>query len=148
MKIILLFLCLLPGLAFSQIKPGQKDDAVKIHHLINHYSEAREKQDTVLLKSILTEDVDQLVSSGEWRTGIREAVDGMLRSSTSNPGTRTLEVEKIRFLEDEIALVDCRYIIKNPNGTERNMWSSFVVIFHKKEWKIAAIRNMNPSGGN
>ena len=145
MKLLTLFLFLLPGLAFSQIKPGQKDDAVKIHHLINHFSEAREKQDTVLLKSILTEDVDQLVSSGEWRTGIRESVDGMLRSSTSNPGTRTLEVEKIRFLEDEIALVDCRYIIKNPNGTERNMWSSFVVVFHKKSWKIAAIRNMNPT---
>ena len=148
MKSLFLFLLLIPTLTFSQIKPGQKDDAVKIHHLINHYSEAREKQDTVLLKSILTEDVDQLVSSGEWRTGIRESVDGMLRSSTANPGTRTLEVEKIRFLEDEIALVDCRYIIKNPNGTERNMWSSFVVIFHKKEWKIAAIRNMNPTGGS
>jgi len=145
MKLLSLFLFLLPVLAFSQIKPGQKDDGVKIHHLINQYSEAREKQDTLLLKSILTEDIDQLVSSGEWRTGIRESVDGMLRSSTANPGTRTLEVEKIRFLEDEIALVDCRYIIKNPNGTERNMWSSFVVVFHKKSWKIAAIRNMNPT---
>lgn len=148
MRLAITLLFLLPTFAFAQLKPGQKDDAVKIHHLINTYSEAREKQDTVLLKSILTEDVDQLVSSGEWRTGIRESVDGMLGSSTANPGTRTLEVEKIRFLEDEIALVDCRYIIKNPNGTERNMWSSFVVIFHKKEWKIAAIRNMNPSGGN
>lgn len=145
MKVLTLFLFLLPVLAFGQLKPGQKDDAVKIHHLINHYSEAREKQDTLLLKSILTDEVDQLVSSGEWRTGIRESVDGMLRSSTANPGTRTLEVEKIRFLEDEIALVDCRYIIKNPNGTERNMWSSFVVVFHKKSWKIAAIRNMNPT---
>ncbi|RIW17162.1 SgcJ/EcaC family oxidoreductase [Algoriphagus lacus] len=148
MKYLFLILFLIPATAFSQIKSEKKDDAVKIHHLINHYSEAREKQDTVLLKSILTNDVDQLVSSGEWRTGIREAVDGMLRSSTSNPGTRTLEVEKIRFLEDEIALVDCRYTIKNPNGTERNMWSTFVVLFHRKEWKIAAIRNMNPTGGN
>ncbi|TNF41737.1 MAG: DUF4440 domain-containing protein, partial [Cytophagales bacterium] len=53
MKVLTLFLFLLPVLAFSQIKPGQKEDAVKIHHLINQYSEAREKQDTVLLKSIL-----------------------------------------------------------------------------------------------
>lgn len=145
MKRILWIFLICPTFAFSQLKPGQKDDGIKIHHVINQYSEAREKQDTALLKSILTEDVDQLVSSGEWRNGIREAVDGMLRSSTANPGTRTLEVEKIRFLEDEIALVDCRYIIKNPNGTERNMWSSFVVVFHKKSWKIAAIRNMNPT---
>lgn len=146
MKRILWIFLICPSFAFAQLKPGQKDDAVKIHHLINQYSEAREKQDTVLLKSILTEEVDQLVSSGEWRNGIREAVDGMLRSSTANPGTRTLEVEKIRFLEDEVALVDCSYIIKNPDGTERNMWSSFVVVFHKKSWKISAIRNMSPSG--
>ncbi len=58
MKTILLFLFLLPTLAFSQIKPGQKEDAVKIHHLIDHYSEARESQDTVLLKSILMEGED------------------------------------------------------------------------------------------
>lgn len=146
MKTTLLFLFLLPTLAFSQIKPGQKEDAVRIHQLIDQYSEAREKQDTVLLKSILTEDVDQLVSSGEWRTGIREAVDGMLRSSNANPGVRKLHVEKIKFLNDEAALVDCRYIITSANGEERNMWSSFTVVFHKRNWKISAIRNMRPTG--
>ncbi len=148
MKTILLFLFLLPTLAFSQIKPGQKEDAVKIHHLIDHYSEARELQDTVLLKSILTEDVDQLVSSGEWRTGIREAVEGMMRSSNTNPGVRKLHVEKIKFLSDEIALVDCRYIITDSQGTERNLWSSFTVVFHKRDWKISAIRNMRPTQGD
>jgi len=50
--------------------------------------------DTVMLKSILTPDVDQLVSSGEWRTGIEGAMKGMVRSSTSNPGKRTLVVYK------------------------------------------------------
>ncbi len=147
MKTLAFFLFLLPTLAFSQIKPGQKEDAVKIHQLIDQYSEAREKQDTVLLKSILTEDVDQLVSSGEWRSGIREAVEGMLRSSNSNPGTRKLQIEKIKFLSDEIALVDCRYIITNAAGVEQNMWSSFSVVFHKRNWKISAIRNMRPTGG-
>jgi len=38
--------------------------------------------------------VDQLVSSGEWRTGIEGAMKGMVRSSTSNPGKRTLVVYK------------------------------------------------------
>lgn len=143
----LFWICLLfPSLAFSQIKPGEKEDAVKIHTLIEQYSQARETRDTILLKQILTEDVDQLVSNGEWRTGIREAVDGMLRSSTANPGIRKLHVDKIKFLSDEIALVDCRYVITDPNGTERNLWSSFTVVFHKKSWKITAIRNMNPTG--
>ena len=35
MKTILLFLIFLPTLTFSQIKPGQKEDAVKIHLLID-----------------------------------------------------------------------------------------------------------------
>ena len=144
----IVFLFLFSIQAFSQIKPGQKEDSVKIHQLIDQYSEAREKQDTVFLKKILTEDVDQLVSSGEWRTGIREVVDGMLRSSNSNPGTRKLSVEKIKFLNDEIALVDCRYLITNADGEERNMWSSFLVVFHKRNWKISAIRNMRPTEAN
>jgi len=146
MKTLLLFLFFVPNLVFSQITTGQKEDAVKIQQLIEQYSQARETQDTVLLKSILTEDIDQLVSSGEWRNGIAESLKGMQNSTQSNPGSRTLKVEKIKFLSDEIALVDCRYIIKNPNGLERNMWSSFTVLFQKNQWKITAIRNMNPSG--
>jgi uncharacterized protein (TIGR02246 family) len=147
MKILTFFPFLLPTLAFPYLKPGQKEVAVKIHQLIDQYSEAREKQDTVLLKSILTEDVDQLVSFGEWRNGVRAAVEGMLRSSNSNPGTRKLSVEKIKFLSDEAALDDCRYIITNSARVEQNMWSSFVVVFHKRNWKISAIRNMRPTGG-
>jgi len=146
MKTLLLFLFFVPNLVFSQITTGQKEDAVKIQQLIEQYSQARETQDTVLLKRILTEDIDQLVSSGEWRNGIAESLKGMQNSTQSNPGSRTLKVEKIKFLSDEIALVDCRYIIKNPNGLERNMWSSFTVLFQKNQWKITAIRNMNPSG--
>ncbi len=148
MKVLTLFLLLLPTFAFSQIKPGEKEDALKIHQLIGQYSLARESRDTVLLKEILTEDVDQLVSNGEWRNGIREAVDGMLRSSATNPGMRKLRVEKIKYLSDEIAVVDCRYVLTDPNGSERNLWSSFTVVFQKKSWKISAIRNMDPTGGN
>lgn len=146
MKTLIWFFLFIPTLAFSQITTGQKEDAVKIHQLIDQYSQARETQDTVLLKTLLTDDIDQLVSSGEWRNGIAESIKGMQNSTQSNPGSRTLKVEKIKFLSDEIALVDCRYSIKNPNGNDRNMWSSFTVIFQKNQWKITAIRNMNPSG--
>lgn len=146
MKTLLLFLFFIPNLVFSQISQDRKEAAVKITQLIDQYSQARETQDTILLKSVLTDDIDQLVSSGEWRNGITESLKGMQNSTQSNPGSRTLKVEKIKFLSDEIALVDCRYIIKNPNGLERNMWSSFTMIFQKNEWKITAIRNMNPSG--
>ena len=77
--------------------------------LIDQYTEAREKSDTVLLKNILTIDVDQLVSTGEWRIGIGASVQGMQKSSANNPGTRALRIENIRMFNPTTAIVDCRY---------------------------------------
>ena len=118
----------------------------QIHTLIDDYSQAREKRDTVLLKSILIPEVDQLVSTGEWRNGIATSVKGMLQSSASSPGTRTLNVEKIRLLNPNSAIVDCKYEIQNADGTPRKMWSTFIVVSEKGIWKISAIRNMLPTG--
>jgi len=123
--------------------PQQQKD---ISLLVDKYSEAREKRDTVLLKSILTTDIDQLVSTGEWRNGISASVKGMLRSSASSPGTRTLNIEKTRLVNANCAIVDCKYEIKNADGTPRKMWSTFVVVTDKGTWKISAIRNMLPTG--
>ena len=120
----------------------QKKD---IYALIDKYSEAREKRDTILLKNILTTDVDQLVSTGEWRDGIASSVKGMLSSSASSPGTRTLTVDKLRMLNATSAIVDCRYEIKNADNTKRKMWSTFLVVTHQGVWKISAIRNMLPA---
>ena len=104
--------------------------------LIDQYSQARETMDTALLKTILTADVDQLVSTGEWRNGKSAAVEGMLKSSAGSPGTRTLLVDKIRMINSTSAIVDCRYEIQNTDGTIRKMWSSFIVVGDKKTWKI------------
>lgn len=120
-------------------------DRRAITTLIDRYSEAREKRDTVLLKSILTSDVDQLVSTGEWRDGIGAAVNGMMKSSANKPGTRTLYIEKMKMIAAGSAIVDCRYEIQNDDGTTRKMWSSFVVVHRKGGWKITAIRNMLPA---
>jgi hypothetical protein len=115
-----------------------------ISSVIDKYSEAREKRDTVLLKRILTADVDQLVSSGEWRDGIDASLAGMMKSSANSPGTRTLNIEKIRLIDSNSSIVDCRYEIQNPDGTSRKMWSTFVVVSKRGIWKISAIRNMLP----
>lgn len=117
-----------------------------ITHLIDQYSEAREKIDTNLLKSILTTDIDQLVSNGEWRKGIASAVAGMVKSSATQPGTRTLKVESIKMLNSTTAIADCRYEITNTDGSIRKMWSAFIVVNEKGKWKISGIRNMLPSG--
>jgi uncharacterized protein (TIGR02246 family) len=131
---------------FAQDKKKADERMRDIYILIDNYAQAREKKDTALLKNILTNDVDQLVSSGEWRNGIKEAIQGMMQSSGNNPGTRKLTVEKIRFLDAENAIADARYEIKSKEGDTRKMWSTFVVVNINGQWKIAAIRNMLPSG--
>ena len=120
----------------------------EITSLIDQYSQAREKRDTVLLKTILTPDVDQLVSTGEWWVGINAAVEGMMKSSANSPGTRTLHIEKIQMVAASSAIVDCRYEIQNADGTARKMWSTFIVVADKEAWKIRSIRNMLPAPNN
>ncbi|WP_192348365.1 DUF4440 domain-containing protein [Algoriphagus sp. Y33] len=147
MKTLLLpFFLLISSAAFCQNPLNTKGESQEIIDLIGSYSKARDTRDTVLLKEILTEDIDQLVSSGEWRKGLGEAVKGMNESSVSIPGDRILKVESIRFLNPDAAIVDCRYEIKNADRTIRKMWSTFVVVTETEQWKISAIRNMLPTG--
>ncbi|EON76513.1 hypothetical protein ADIS_2963 [Lunatimonas lonarensis] len=119
----------------------------KLTQLIDHYSKAREERDTLLLKEILTNDIDQLVSSGEWRLGIGVAIEGMQRSSATNEGTRTLAVERIRLINPSVAVIDARYTIEPEGGLAiRRMWSTFIAVEEEGKWRIAGIRNMLPSG--
>lgn len=145
MKTLLLILIQFPLVGFLSAQndniPANKQ---KIIDLISQYGQARVDKDTEALKNILVSEIDQLVSTGEWRRGIDESLAGMLRSSTRQPGSRSLTVEEVRFLSSECAIADARYVIKNSDGTERRMWSTFVTVLQGNEWKIAAIRNMLP----
>jgi hypothetical protein len=144
--IVILLIVNLTGTLYLNGQDNKPDEHQQkaIVALIDHYQLAREKMDTAMLKTILTTDVDQLVSNGEWRNGISAAIQGMLKSSAGTPGTRTLRVDKIRMINSTSAIVDCRYEIQNTDSTIRKMWSSFIVILEKKTWKISAIRNMLP----
>ena len=146
-NILLLLLLNVVAFAFLHAQNIEANDTQKknIYSLIDKYSEAREKRDTILLKNILTTGVDQLVSTGEWRNGVAASVKGMLSSSANSPGTRTLTVDKLRMLNSTSAIVDCRYEITNPDNTARKMWSTFMVISEQGVWKITAIRNMLPA---
>lgn len=147
MKTLLISLIFFCGFAQAQAQATDKEKAnsTDILQLIHHYSMARESQDTLKLQKILTEDVDQLVSSGTWRSGLDESMAGMLASSTSNPGSRKLTVERIKFLDNNVAVVDARYEIIDEGVVTRKMWSTFVVHRVEKTWKISAIRNMLPA---
>ncbi len=146
MKINLAILALLfiPFFGHSQEDFKIEADGA-IQQLISDYNSARENKNEDLLRSIFLVDIDQLVSSGEWRRGIEEALEGMRSSSRNNPGKRELEIEKIRYLNEQNAVVDTRYRIISENGNERNMWSTFIVVKTIEGWKIASIRNMLPA---
>lgn len=144
MFLIILMKAASAGYLFGQGHASDKETQA-IHFLIDQYSQARENRDTALLGSILTTDVDQLVSTGEWRDGIDTALKGMLNSSATNPGTRKLTIERIRLINKVSAIVDCKYEIQNPDKTVRKMWSTFIILSEKGKWKITAIRNMLPS---
>lgn len=145
---IIIFKIIAINILSGQDLKGDDKARQEINSLIDQYSEARDNKDTVLLKTILTPDMDQLVSSGEWRSGIKQSIEGMMRSSASNPGTRKLIVEKIRFLDSKTGLVDARYEIENSDGSPRKMWSTFIVVLREDRWKITGIRNMLPSDQN
>ena len=148
MKNIFLFILLntsIVTLIYAQKADPGNQNLKDIHTLIDQYSQARETKDTVLLQNILAPDIDQLVSSGVWRKGINESIDGMMRSSGRNPGSRRIYIEKIRFIGLESGIVDARYEITNSDGSTRKMWSTFIVVYINESWKITAIRNMLPA---
>lgn len=143
--LFILFTFMAIPLIYPQDTTSTSEQRQGIYALVDRYALAREKKDTVLLESILATDVDQLVSSGKWRRGKKQSIDGMLRSSTGNPGKRTLKIEKIRFLNSVSAIADARYQIRNADGSVRKMWSTFIVVYEEDKWKITAIRNMLPA---
>ena len=140
--VFILFNCVFTTIVCSQETKVNNVQEAKIYSLIEKYVQATENIDTVLLKSILNDDIDQLVSSGEWRIGKSESLEGMKRSSNSNPGKRTIKVEKIRLIHPECGIADARYEIQNQDGTVRKMWSTFILLNEGGTWKISAIRNM------
>ena len=120
------------------------ESAVK--QIVADYAAARESQDPVAIEKLFVEDADQLVSSGVWRRGKETMREGMLASSRGNPGGRTLTVETVRFVTDDVAIADARYeIAASARRAARKMWSTFVIVKTDDGWRIAAIRNMLPA---
>ena len=128
-----------------QSDPGGKDEAA-VRDVVKRYMDAREARDAKALAALFTEDADQLTSSGEWRRGRDQVVQGGLRSSLSSSGTRTINVHWVRFPADGVAIADGPYEIAGAAGGEnRKMWTSFVMTRGADGWRISAIRNMLPA---
>lgn len=133
----------LAGLSQPPRRPANDDAAVR--DVVARYVAAREARDVTAIAALFTRDVDQLVSSGEWRKGRDEVVKGTLASSQRTGGTRTIKVETVRFVATDVAIADGRYEITGGAGGDRRMWSTFVIARTSDGWRIAAIRNMLPA---
>jgi uncharacterized protein (TIGR02246 family) len=129
----------------AQEHPTNGDEAA-IRALVKKYVDARERADARAIEALFTKDVDQLVSSGEWRKGRAEVVRGTLASSQNTGGTRTIAVESVRFISPAVALADGRYEIRGlAGGQDRRMWTTIICNRTPDGWRIAAIRNMLPA---
>jgi uncharacterized protein (TIGR02246 family) len=128
--------------------PGSATTAADapIREIVQKYMDARDHQDAHALESLFTTDADQLVSSGEWRKGRDAVVNGTLASSRNTGGQRTITVESVRFLSNDVALADGRYELTGLAGGEsRKMWTTLLAFHTPEGWRIAAIRNMLPA---
>jgi uncharacterized protein (TIGR02246 family) len=132
--------------SWAQSPAGAGADETAIREMVRKYLDARDHQDPRALEALFTSDADQLVSSGEWRKGRSEVVKGVLASSQSSGGKRTITVTAVRFLAPGVALADGRYELTGlAGGAARRMWTSLVLTRGAEGWRIAAIRNMLPA---
>jgi uncharacterized protein (TIGR02246 family) len=120
-------------------------DETAVRDLVRRYVDARERRNAGDIEALFTADADQYTTAGEWRRGRAAIVPGALRSSEQNPGSRTIRVESVRFLTEDVAIADGPYEIVSGAANRRRMWTSIVVVRDRGTWKIAAIRNIAPT---
>ena len=125
---------------------AMSSDETAVRELVRRYVNARELKDPAAIGALFTADADQYTTSGEWRRGRGQVVPGTLESSKRNPGTRSITVQAVRFLSPDVAIADGAYEITGTASTRR-IWATIVVKREAGGWRIAAIRNMAPSGG-
>jgi uncharacterized protein (TIGR02246 family) len=121
-------------------------DEGEIKTLVGRYMDARNGKDADATRKLFTPDADQLVSTGEWRKGLDALVKGAMASSQKEAAKSSIQVETVRFLDNNAALVDGRYeTVSAATGDVRKMRTTLVVVKTSRGWRIAAIRNMLPT---
>jgi uncharacterized protein (TIGR02246 family) len=122
-------------------------DESAIRAVIQEFLDARDANDAKRVSAVLTADADQQQTSGERRRGRDAVVKGSLSTQQNTGGKRTIAVDAIRFIAADVALADGRYdSVGRADGSDLHMLTSIVLRREGGAWKIAAIRNMVPSG--
>jgi uncharacterized protein (TIGR02246 family) len=146
MPIILLVLFMLaaPAVRAQTAAATTSKDEAAVRALVEKYVNARDARDEKAIETLFTADVDQYTTAGEWRRGRPRVVTGTAESTKQNPGDRSIPVESVRFISPDVAIVDGPYVIA---GSDLRRWTTIVVRRERDGWRIAAIRNMAPTGG-
>ena len=144
LRLLILSLALVPSalLAAQQAPPG---DEAAVREVIRRYESARDAKDAKAIEALFTADADQHTTAAEWRRGRGQVVTGSLGSSKQNPGDRTITVTSVRFITPDVVIADGPYEITTA-GAVRRMWTTIIVKREAGAWRIAAIRNMMPTG--
>jgi len=120
-------------------------DEAAVRDVVRRYVEARERRQSAEIEALFTADADQYTTAGDWRRGRTAIGRGTLQSSAQNPGTRTIQVESVRFVTPDVAIADGPYVITSGGADPRRMWTTLVIVREGSGWKIAAIRNIAPT---
>jgi uncharacterized protein (TIGR02246 family) len=132
--------------ALAQIADHAADEKA-IKAVIQEFLDARDANDAKRLSAVLTADADQQQTSGERRRGRDAVVKGSLSTQQSTGGKRRIAVDSIRFIAADAALADGRYdSVGRADGSDLHMLTAIVLRREGGAWKIAAVRNMVPSG--
>lgn len=138
---------LMPPLLAQQPAPAAADEAA-VRDVIARYMAARDARDPAAVEALFTSDADQLTTSGEWRRGRDQIRSGTADSSRRNPGERRISIDTVRFVTPDVAIVDGPYAITAAGAASaRRMWTTIVLVRTAGGWRISAIRNMVPAGG-
>lgn len=140
-----LLLVVISHAALSAELPSSEADARAVRAVVAQYMEARNQKNADKIRSLFTPNADQLVSTGEWRKGLDNLVRGTMASSHKERSESSIEIEGVRFIGPDVAIVDGRYETTSVAGAVRKMWTTLILKRDKGEWKIAAIRNMLPA---
>jgi uncharacterized protein (TIGR02246 family) len=139
------------GAAALQVALAQSADHAAdekaIKAVVQEFLDARDANDAKRLSAVLTADADQQQTSGERRRGRDAVIKGSLTTQQSTGGKRTIALDSIRFIAADAALADGRYdSVGRADGSDLHMLTAIVLRREGGAWKIAAIRNMVPSG--
>jgi uncharacterized protein (TIGR02246 family) len=126
--------------------PTLTADENAVRQLIQRYVDARNHADQAALHELFTADADQLVSTGQWRRGLDNLLQGAMASSKKENGKSSVTIESVRMLGKDGAIADGRYETSTADASApRKMWSTFVMQRTGDGWRITAIRNMLPT---